>query len=173
MCEALVIPFLFGSFFTVCHPYIRTYIYEMFYYYMQVKCSSDPNETSGFVRVNKILTLIPLLFIFLRIWSLVQYIYTVSIAKHYPDGCVPQGLKAGYLTLGIMQVKLTLLIGEEIYVHETNVCIITGYNYTQAYRPQPDISVSPWLRHTKWARKDWESYAASHTQHGDCNFDTE
>ena len=72
---------------------------------MQVKCSSDPSEASGFVRVNKLLTFIPLLFIILRIWSLVQYIYTICITKRYPTGCVPPGLKAGYLTFGIMQVK--------------------------------------------------------------------
>lgn len=82
----------------------------------QVKSSSDPNESSGFVRVNKILTLIPILFIILRIWSLVQYFYTISIAKRHPNGCVPHRLKTGYLTLGILQVKSnSTYMGEEIY----------------------------------------------------------
>ena len=30
MCEAYVIPFLFGSFFTVCHPYIDVHFVKCF-----------------------------------------------------------------------------------------------------------------------------------------------
>ena len=30
MCEAYVIPFLFGSFFTVCHPYIDVHFLKCF-----------------------------------------------------------------------------------------------------------------------------------------------
>ena len=30
MCEVYVIPFLFGSFFTVCHPYIDVYFLKCF-----------------------------------------------------------------------------------------------------------------------------------------------
>ena len=100
----------------------------MYYLLMQAKCSSDPSKTSGFVKVNKILTLIPLLFIILRIWSLVQYFYTISIAKRFPNGCVPPGLKAGYLTLGIIKVKsdFTFCLKKDIY-EPINARIITGY----------------------------------------------
>ena len=31
VCEAYVIPFLFGLFFVVCHPYIIVYFVEMFF----------------------------------------------------------------------------------------------------------------------------------------------
>ena len=31
MCEAYVIPFLFGSFFTVCHPYIDVHFLKCFF----------------------------------------------------------------------------------------------------------------------------------------------
>ena len=71
---------------------------------MQAKSSSDPSETDGLVKVNKILTVIPVLFIILRAWSTVQYIYTNSIAKYHHNGCIPTTLKAGYLTFGILQV---------------------------------------------------------------------
>ena len=30
MCEAYIIPFLFGSFFTVCHPYIDVHFLKCF-----------------------------------------------------------------------------------------------------------------------------------------------
>ena len=33
VCEAYVIPFLFGSFFTVCHPYIDVYFLKCFFCY--------------------------------------------------------------------------------------------------------------------------------------------
>ena len=33
MCEAYVIPFLFGSFFTVCHPYIDVHFLKCFFCY--------------------------------------------------------------------------------------------------------------------------------------------
>ena len=31
MCEAYIIPFLFGSFFTVCHPYIDVHFLKCFF----------------------------------------------------------------------------------------------------------------------------------------------
>ena len=33
MCEEYVIPFLFGSFFTVCHPYIDVHFLKCFFCY--------------------------------------------------------------------------------------------------------------------------------------------
>ena len=39
MCEAYVIPFLFGSFFTVCHPYIDVHFLKCFFCYFH--CSVD------------------------------------------------------------------------------------------------------------------------------------
>ena len=34
MCEVYVIPFLFGSFFTVCHPYIDVHFVKCFLCYL-------------------------------------------------------------------------------------------------------------------------------------------
>ena len=34
VCEAYVIPFLFGSFFTVCHPYIDVHFLKCFFCYL-------------------------------------------------------------------------------------------------------------------------------------------
>ena len=36
MCEAYVIPFLFGSFFTVCHPYIDVHFLKCFFCYFEI-----------------------------------------------------------------------------------------------------------------------------------------
>ena len=36
MCEAYVIPFLFGSFFTVCHPYIDVHFLKCFFCYFVI-----------------------------------------------------------------------------------------------------------------------------------------
>ena len=34
MCEAYVIPFLFGLFFTVCHPHIDVHFLKCFFFYV-------------------------------------------------------------------------------------------------------------------------------------------
>ena len=40
VCEAYVIPFLFGSFFTVCHPYIDVHFLKCFFCYLSYEALS-------------------------------------------------------------------------------------------------------------------------------------
>ena len=50
MCEAYVIPFLFGSFFTVCHPYIDVHFLKCFFLLL---CKLCHNYLQEFIIIQK------------------------------------------------------------------------------------------------------------------------
>ena len=57
------------------------------------------------VLVNKILVLIPILFIILRIWSTFQHFYFIYLTDNAVDGCISRGEKTVYVALGFLQVS--------------------------------------------------------------------
>jgi len=62
-------------------------------------------------RVGKILIFIPVLFVLIRIWSVIQYFYTTYLTglTDVSGQCIPSSpYQAIYVSLGIFQVKLLL-----------------------------------------------------------------
>ena len=57
-------------------------------------------------RVGRILTLIPMLFVILRVWCTAQslYVYHLADYSYNHNGCISGGLRKGYITLGVLQV---------------------------------------------------------------------
>ena len=55
---------------------------------------------------KRLLVFIPVMFILLRMWCILQYFYTVYLANiTQNDGqCIPAGFKDGQLVLAILQV---------------------------------------------------------------------
>ena len=78
-----------------------------------VRTSVEQVETLD--RVGRILTLIPLLFILLRVWCTVQLIFVHYLYSHKRNGCILSGLRKGYVTFGVLQVMLNVTNHEHSY----------------------------------------------------------
>ena len=67
-------------------------------------------------RMGRILLFIPVLFILLRVWAVVQYLYTVYLT-HLTDSsgrCIPTDPhKTIHVALGVLQVSHTVFIIKE------------------------------------------------------------
>ena len=71
-------------------------------------------------RVGRILLFIPVLFVLLRVWAVVQYLYTVYLTHLTdPSGrCIPtDSHKTIHVALGVLQVCLRLSISKQGTIH--------------------------------------------------------
>ena len=59
---------------------------------------------------EKRLLLIPVLYIFLRMWDNVQVVTSIVASKHVHGGCVSASWKNTLFALGIIQVRLYIII---------------------------------------------------------------
>ena len=60
---------------------------------------------SAMQRADKKLTFIPMVYILLRMWGTIQFIYAISVSKLTYFGCVPEGYAVGFTFLAYMQVS--------------------------------------------------------------------
>ena len=57
-------------------------------------------------KADRRLTLIPVVFILLRIWGTIQFFYSIIVTRSIPNynECVSNGVSVGFLILGYLQV---------------------------------------------------------------------
>ena len=63
--------------------------------------------------VNRILSLVPVTFIFLRMWSTIQYYFTLylaHVAAKNGGHCIPNGLKTAHVVLAVFQVHVYICV---------------------------------------------------------------
>ncbi len=61
-------------------------------------------DTNRMAQVESRLLAIPIIFILLRMWGTIQFFFSLAVADHVNDGCVPNSTHIAFFVLGILQV---------------------------------------------------------------------
>lgn len=62
-------------------------------------------------RVEKRLLAIPLLYILLRVWGTLQFIFSIAVDHTNTYGCIPETVQRAYFVFGILQVRKCMYNG--------------------------------------------------------------
>ena len=66
----------------------------------------DTNLEPRMIQVESRLLAIPVIFILLRMWGTIQFFFSMAVANHVNDGCVPKNIHIAFFVLGILQVSM-------------------------------------------------------------------
>ena len=61
------------------------------------------------IQVETRLLAIPILFILLRMWGTIQFLFSLAVAGTVHEGCVPNSVHIAFVVLGILQVSFVIM----------------------------------------------------------------
>ena len=79
---------------------------------MRLKHDTDSLFRESVKRIDHRLLVIPLVFVLLRIWGIIQFFFTHAISYHWDSGCIQLHWYYIRLALGILEVGSIYIVGQ-------------------------------------------------------------